>query len=331
MQSTYLGTNNGDGVGALALTSSEIYVAGGTSSPDFPAVAGGAQEGYGGDPSDGFIARLTLELSHSCTPTVTINCCGSGLHDTLEECDDGNQVGGDGCSPHCALEPDLQVDPFLCYGARNLSVAPPIISLNLIDQLGAMNVQPTRTLGLCAPADLDGSDPSAPTHPNHLQRYRVTPLDKKPLAQRLPVRRQIVNRFGTLMVSLTWPQRLLVPSAKGLAALPDPPVAPLLDHFICYAVRRPKGEPRFVPIHDVAVTDQFGTASLTLRQPTRLCLATDKNGEVPSAPQRLTSLLCYRIRRSRVLPGRVFVANQLGRSSIYPLYRDELCVPSRMP
>lgn len=123
-----------------------------------------------------------------------------------------------------------------------------------------------------------------------------------------------------------WPTRLLVPSAKRLAD--PPPSGPLLDHFTCYAVRRPKGAPHFVAIPGVAVTDQFGTTTVTLRQPTRLCVPTDKNGETPSAPTRLSRLLCSRISRSRVVVGRVFVANELGTSELYPLYRDELCVPS---
>gem|GEM_PF-4029339 len=47
------------------------------------------------------------------------DCCGNGVRDRfLEECDDGNQVGGDGCSAQCTREdlpwPPLAPDPEAC-------------------------------------------------------------------------------------------------------------------------------------------------------------------------------------------------------------------------
>lgn len=38
--------------------------------------------------------------------------CGSGLVEENEECDDGNRLGGDGCSDHCRIEPG---HPFLVW------------------------------------------------------------------------------------------------------------------------------------------------------------------------------------------------------------------------
>jgi hypothetical protein len=65
IQSTYLGGSGNDGVSALAIhpTTGEVYVAGWTTSTDFPRTTGGAQGRYGGEPSDAFVARLNSSLT----------------------------------------------------------------------------------------------------------------------------------------------------------------------------------------------------------------------------------------------------------------------------
>ncbi|MEC7240936.1 MAG: thrombospondin type 3 repeat-containing protein, partial [Myxococcota bacterium] len=40
----------------------------------------------------------------SCRSTCRSPRCGDGVTDSQEECDDGNGLGGDGCSPRCVLE-----------------------------------------------------------------------------------------------------------------------------------------------------------------------------------------------------------------------------------
>jgi len=65
LQATYLGgRNGGDDAYALAIhpTTGEVYVAGWTSSDDFPNTSGGAQASRGGF-SDAFVARLTADLA----------------------------------------------------------------------------------------------------------------------------------------------------------------------------------------------------------------------------------------------------------------------------
>ena len=39
-----------------------------------------------------------------CSPSCHEEICGNGLLDCDEDCDDGNQVAGDGCSPICSVE-----------------------------------------------------------------------------------------------------------------------------------------------------------------------------------------------------------------------------------
>jgi len=92
-QSTYLGGGSDDRAYALAIhpSTGEVYVAGYTTSTNFPQTTGGAQASYGGV-VDAFVARLTADLAASFTlsisPTPTggnvtsnpagINCGSSG-------------------------------------------------------------------------------------------------------------------------------------------------------------------------------------------------------------------------------------------------------------
>ena len=64
LQATYLGGRSGDDAYALAIhpTTGEVYVAGYTSSDNFPRTSGGAQASNNGS-SDAFVARLTADLA----------------------------------------------------------------------------------------------------------------------------------------------------------------------------------------------------------------------------------------------------------------------------
>jgi hypothetical protein len=65
LQSTYLGGSGKDKAYALAINqkTGEVYVAGATSSDDFPKTTRGAQAGRGGGYRDVFVARLNKELT----------------------------------------------------------------------------------------------------------------------------------------------------------------------------------------------------------------------------------------------------------------------------
>jgi len=87
------------------------------------------------------VIRLRIcEQGHSCsTPTglaqsgevedhrVRIWGCGDGVREFSEACDDGNDVGGDGCSTSCAVEPGFTCstgNPSVC----SITKAPTIVS-----------------------------------------------------------------------------------------------------------------------------------------------------------------------------------------------------------
>ncbi len=61
-QATYLGGGSPDGATTLAVTATDVYVAGTTQSTDFPGTTGGAQSAHGGG-VDAFVARLNLALT----------------------------------------------------------------------------------------------------------------------------------------------------------------------------------------------------------------------------------------------------------------------------
>jgi hypothetical protein len=105
-QATYLGGNASDFGNALAIhqTTGEVYVAGLTTSTNFPGTAGGAQPAING--ADAFVARLSADLAASAPPTPSPTMPGvtptptpipdsdaDGVPDAVEN---GAPNGGDG-------------------------------------------------------------------------------------------------------------------------------------------------------------------------------------------------------------------------------------------
>jgi cysteine-rich repeat protein len=75
-------------------------------------------DGYAG--SDGV---FTLDV------LVETAFCGNGIAESPEQCDDGNSVSGDGCSPSCMLEPGGIVDD--CPGSTFVLSGPPNVPRKL--------------------------------------------------------------------------------------------------------------------------------------------------------------------------------------------------------
>src|SRR5262249_45381528 len=72
-QATYLGgSGNGDAAIAIAIApaTGTVYVAGVTTSVDFPGISGGAQTIPGGGQNDAFVARLNPSLTTLCQATL---------------------------------------------------------------------------------------------------------------------------------------------------------------------------------------------------------------------------------------------------------------------
>src|SRR5262249_30451815 len=134
----------------------------------------------------------------------------------------------------------------------------------------------------------------------------------------------LATQFGALTVDMLKPDYFLVPSAKSLGTIPPTPLPNgTIDHYKCYRVSRARFSKS-----GVKVDDQFGTLSLDLTRPVRLCAAVDKNGEgVLDAAARL---VCYKVRplADPVPPGTVSVSNQFGEDTFGLFRPTELCVPA---
>ncbi|KAJ1467347.1 hypothetical protein T484DRAFT_1859094 [Baffinella frigidus] len=62
---------------------------------------GGGQDGFS---CQGLADVESCGLNGTCIEDVYVDPCGNGFRLYQEECDDGNTVAGDGCSPTCMFE-----------------------------------------------------------------------------------------------------------------------------------------------------------------------------------------------------------------------------------
>src|SRR5262249_8062244 len=102
----------------------------------------------------------------------------------------------------------------------------------------------------------------------------------------------------------------------------------------CYKVKISSGQPKFHQIVGVQIRDQFGPGEVNLLKPSRLCVATDKNGEEPGAETHPDHLLCYKAKditqpKFSARTG-LFVNNQFGPGRRDAVRIRELCVPSQL-
>jgi hypothetical protein len=210
----------------------------------------------------------------------------------------------------------------------------PATGLLLDGALGAELADAKKRAVLCTPTDKNGEDPAAPARVDHLAGYRVAGKSGSKL---LGLR--VENQFGALLVDASKAGALLVPTAKSRttppAALPpSTPGDPHVDHFLCYKIKQSLGEPKFVPVPNVTLADQFGSLTVDVVKPLKLCVPVDKNSEDPTARQHQGHLLCYKVRPTKGFAkfapaAGVFVNNQFGAETVDVLKPQELCVPSR--
>jgi hypothetical protein len=151
----------------------------------------------------------------------------------------------------------------------------PVIGTKVVDYYTLIGVAPghlimnSKKIGsVCAPVDVEGQDPTAPSHPEHEVGYRSRVQAKTARFNRV-LNQQVTNfEFGTLTVDVLRPQGLWLVSSKNLLASPPAPAAPVNDNYSCYKIRTSRNTPKFIPVSGVTLGDQFGTQTMT-RQPTR--------------------------------------------------------------
>jgi hypothetical protein len=224
-------------------------------------------------------------------------------------------------TPTITTSPTPVPGHFQCYEVDRQAF-PTISGITLLDAFGSSTVDVRRFKRFCAPANKNGEDPAAPTRPGHLAGYEITHVDPRFQARSSQT---VTNQFGTIVVDVIRPDILMVPSAKSLISSP-PELDPLtIDHMTCYRVKR--GRTR---VPNITVQDQFGTLTVDIKRPVRLCIATDKNGEGIPVPGAQT--MCYEVRPARSprfkAPNPLFINNQFGPMTIDITRPTELCVPS---
>lgn len=153
-----------------------------------------------------------------------------------------------------------------------------------------------RSNDLCAPADVDGSNPGAPQQAIHLIRYLLengAGDGVNPNNYMRPRNVQVDTSLGTFVGNVGTPTHLLVPTAKSI--VPNSPPAPLpanaANHYLCHIFDNVRPSVRGTRL---TVNDQFSDPTpfnTRLGAPTALCLAASKNNEPVPFPS--SHLLCF--------------------------------------
>jgi CSLREA domain-containing protein len=279
---------------------------------------------------DTFGATLTPSDTPTPTDTPTVTPTGTDTSTaTTTPTVTPTQTLGD-TPTETPTAPPAELDHFSCYKVRNI---PPQqfsgqVPLTLTDRFFSGTGKIPRALMLCAPTNKNGEDPDAPTHPIHLQFYKVRNVDP-PVDPPYP-NLLLEDQFGTLNADVRDPRWIFVPTNKELSAPPPPaPAGSPVDHFLCHLITQ-HGGGQFPLIPNVVMQDQFGQATRNVRA-YALCSPLNKNNEDPSAPSHSDQLTCY-----RTMPGQpplnilTWIGNQFGPGNQKVKRRKLLCVPSRI-
>lgn len=233
----------------------------------------------------------------------------------------------------CACRPVL--DHFTCYkaGPTKDSVKfagidnPPGVTLE--DAFGPSTVAVKKPKFLCAPTNKNDEDPTAPNHSEHLEGYQIKPAAKRDL----PINLTVTDQFNAsgLVIDAKKESHLLVPTAKSLSGPPSLPGAFVVDHFQCYKTKIAKDGPKFTPVLDVTIQDQFGTMRVDVKKPRYLCVPVDKNGE--GIHDAASHLMCYQVKQVKgdtkfVKVVGAYVHNQFAAEQLDAKTPSELCVPA---
>jgi len=249
--------------------------------------------------------------------------CGNAIIEPGEQCDPpgsitcppGSPAGAfQACTANCQCPPvTVPPDHFQCYEIKPSFFAS--TSVTVQDQFGTLTEQLRFPHRLCNPTSKNGEGITDPT--DHLLGYNIRGAS---FSKR--TNQTVVDQFGTLLLDVTRPDFLLVPSSKDGVAQQPP-----LDHFQCYKVKRSRGGPKFTK-RTVTISNQFESTTLTLIKPSRLCAPASKNNEDPTAPSHPDHLTCYKARGGKFNGSVHTMNNQFGVDDVTVIHRRELCVPS---
>jgi hypothetical protein len=178
------------------------------------------------------------------------------------------------------------LDHFLFYGTKPTKGTPKLAAfgpVSLTDALGAADYDVVKLPALGLPADKNAEGRADPA--THLAQYA---LKRRKGAAKFVKRFDVPvqNQCGALTLTLTKPERLLVPVAMDLATAPPAldPASHEVDHFLCYKAKMQKKRRDKTPVPtlpkrtQVDVVDDFQTRRYDLKKPTRLCVPVSTGG-----------------------------------------------------
>lgn len=274
-------------------------------------------------------------------------CQGGACSSAPIACSDGDVCNGtEACLGNLGcrqvswgdLSCSATVDAFLCYRSsisRGAAKFLPVRDLPVEDVFGNRLVDLKRVRDLCMPADVNGSDPSAPEHDDVLASYLARESSSQMAAP--PVQNLVIGTaYGSLTIDLGAAERIRVPTSLDTGATPPAPIPPDPDDFKCYQARLSSGSTTPPAPTAVPVEDAFGTLQIDVRRPTQLCVPASVGGQSPQAPAHAEGLLCFQARTSKGHPSfsretGLFTHNSLGTTRLDALRLSEICVPATLP
>jgi len=146
---------------------------------------------------------------------VAASSCGNAILEPGEQCDPPGSItcppGSPAdaflaCSANCTCP---VLDHFQCYEVKPAFFSQ--VTVHVTDQFGTLTETLRYPHRLCAPANKNNEDPTAPSHPDHLTCYKTTD-GKFPQSTHT-----IDNQFGLDDVTLIHRRELCVPSLKNPA------------------------------------------------------------------------------------------------------------------
>jgi hypothetical protein len=219
-------------------------------------------------------------------------------------------------------------DPVMCYKIKKTPQTDKFdnvegVTLDNDFDTGTATVKKPKSL--CAPGDTGNGVLDAVTHyASHIVKSDVVHTPQLGI--------EVADQFGTLIVDTVKPQRLMVPTLKGLGSAPVGTPSALADHYECYKIKLNSASLDFTK-PQVTVVDQFENRLYDLKKPLRLCIAVDKNGEGIPAPA--SNLMCYKAKAADGQPDHTRVEGQLHLKNQFvndlrvdTIKEFELCVPA---
>ena len=262
--------------------------------------------------------------------------CGDTVVQPPEECDDGNIVGGDGCSALCTIEVcgnDFQDVGEQCDGTDDAACPGQCAPAGGANECTCPGASVCGNDVVDAPEQCDGTDDAMcpglchpPGHPNECgcpAHYQCYESARQPRYAGL-TGLMLADQFGDADTTLRRRKRFCNPADKNdedPTAIADP------EHLTGYTLRHAG---KFERVDDVRVINQFGDITVQVRRPELLLVPSAKDLGAPIPPlvgSAVDHFQCYRVKRARQRVSGVKVVDQFGEMTVDVKKPTWLCAP----